>query len=81
MNELDAIKCAIRDVLDERSKMPSEEHRDHHDWVRLQIEKERARAELWRAVLAKSVPAIVWSAVLALSGWVWHWVTTHITWR
>jgi polyferredoxin len=81
MSDLDALKCAIRDVLDERTKMPSEEHRDHHDWVRLQIEKQQARTEFWRALFAKSLPAIVWSALAAGATWAYHWIVTHVTWR
>ena len=78
---MDLMKCAIRDVLDERARMPSEEHRSHHDWVRMQIDKQQDRAEFWRAMLAKSLPAMAVSMLLALLGWLWHWLTNHITMR
>lgn len=81
MSDFDTIKCAIRDVLDERAKMPSEEHQSHHNWVRMQIERQQARNEFWRAMLAKSLPAMAVSLLAALAGWAWHWITTHITWR
>lgn len=68
--EIDIIKCAIRDVLDERAKMPSEEHRAHHDWVSLQIAKHQARAQFWQAMLAKSLPAMAFS-LLATAASVW----------
>jgi hypothetical protein len=81
MSDLDALKCAIRDVLDERTKMPSEEHRSHHEWVALQIERQQARAEFWRAMLAKSLPAMTVSLLLALAGWAYNWAINHLTWR
>jgi len=81
MSDIDELKCAIRDVLDERTKMPSEEHRSHHAWVAMQIERQQARNEFWRAMLAKSLPAMVVSLLAAVAGWAWHWITTHITLR
>lgn len=81
MSDMDLMKCAIRDVLDERSKMPSEEHRSHHEWVALQIERQRARRAFWEAMLAKSLPAMLVSLLAALATWSWHWLTTHITLR
>lgn len=81
MSDIDLLKCAIRDVLDERAKMPSEEHQSHHNWVRMQIERQQARAEFWRAMLAKSLPAMGASLLAAVAAWSWHWITTHITWR
>lgn len=81
MSDMDLMKCAVREVLDELAKMPSEEHRSHHEWVRLQIERQQARGEFWRAMLAKSLPAMAVSLLAALAGWAWHWITTHITWR
>lgn len=80
-SDTDLIKCAIRDVLDERARMPSEEHRAHHDWVSLQIAKHQARAEFWQAMLAKSLPAMAFSLLATGAAWAWNWIATHITLR
>jgi len=81
MSDMDTLKCAVREVLDERAKMPSEEHRDHHDWVRMQIEKQKARTAFWEAMIAKSLPAIVVSLIGAGLGWAYHWIVTHLTFK
>lgn len=33
----------LREALSERARIPEEEHREHHDWVRGQIERQQAR--------------------------------------
>ena len=81
MDEHEAMKCAMRDVLDERSRMPSEEHRSHHEWVALQIEKQKTKRAFWEAMLAKSLPAMIVSLLATCAGLLWHWLTNHITLR
>lgn len=80
-DDMDMMKCAVREVLDERSKIPPELHTTHHDWIKLQIEKQQARTEFWQQMLAKSLPAMIGSLCLAAAGWLWHYVTTHVVWR
>jgi hypothetical protein len=76
----DTLRHLLREVLDERARIPQEEHREHHEWVRGQIERGQARAEFWRALAAKSLPAMVWSLVAAGAGWLWHLIRSHVTW-
>lgn len=76
----DTIIDALREALSERARIPEEEHREHHAWVRGQIERQQARTEFWRALAAKSLPAMAWSLVVAGAGWIWHLIRSHVTW-
>lgn len=39
----DTLIDVLREALSERARIPEEEHREHHDWVRGQIERQQAR--------------------------------------
>ena len=80
-DDLDQLKCAIRDVLDERARMTPEQHSTEHAWVRMQMQRQQERAEFWKALLAKSAPTFAFSLLAAGVTWIWHWVVTHVTWR
>ena len=74
-----AVTAAVTAALDARPVTP--EHLEHHEWVRVQIERQRARNEFWAGLAQKSLPAIVWSLIATGIGWLWHLATNHITWR
>ena len=75
------IQNALRAVLDERARMPSEEHREHHEWVALQIAKQEARKAFWQAVMTKAMPAALVTMAAAFGGWLWRWVSEHVAMR
>ena len=37
------LKTVLGEIFEERSRIESEKHCEHHEWIQLQIEKERAR--------------------------------------
>ena len=76
----DRLRDVITSVLDDRSRIPEEEHREHHDWVRSQIDRQRARADFWAALAQKSLPAIIVTLLGAGASWVIHLLRTHINW-
>lgn len=76
----DTLIDALREALAERARIPEEEHREHHEWVRGQIERQQARTAFWQALAAKSLPAMVWSLIAAGAGWIWHLIRSHVTW-
>lgn len=75
------MRAAMADALAERARIPEEEHREHHEWVQAQIERQRARTAFWTALAQKSAPAIVWTLLAAAGGWVWSFLRSHITWN
>lgn len=78
--ERDDLISAINEALDARSRIPVAEHREHHEWVQAQIERQRARTEFWTALAAKSLPALVWALIAAAGTWIWSVVRSHVTW-
>ena len=70
---------AIHEALDSR-KVPEDLHAEHHDWLRVHIEKDRARAAFWQDLARKSIPMIALSLLGALGAFVWRLLTTHIHW-
>lgn len=79
--EKEDVADALRGVLDERSRIDANRHNSEHDWVRERIEKERERAEFWRGLAAKSLPALAWALVASAAGAIWHVLTAHIKWN
>jgi hypothetical protein len=55
------------------------EHSEDHQWVRAQIQKERDKAEFYRNLKTKSLPAILTAVTIAGAGWTWKFLTEH--WR
>lgn len=83
MNTEDAenLRKVLESVLDSRRTISSEEHGEHHDWVRARIARERSRAEFLSALMQKSLPAIVWSLLAAAGALAWNYIRTHVTWN
>ena len=55
------LKEALEELFDERRTEPRldrEVHAEHHAWVGAMIAKERERAEFYRTLKTKSLPAI-----------------------
>jgi hypothetical protein len=76
----DTLRSLLHEVLNERARVPEAEHREHHDWVRGQIERQQARSEFWRALAQKSLPAMAWSLIAAAAGWLVTMARNHIHW-
>lgn len=75
------LRSLLREALSAHSGFDTGEHQEHHDWLRQRIEREKARAEFWTSLAGKSLPAVIWSAIVAVSGWLWTVVKDHIVWR
>ena len=56
-------------------------HREHHEWIKGQIERQRAKNAFWQGLAEKSIPAIVWSLIVAGSAVAWAFVKQHFEWR
>jgi hypothetical protein len=78
---MDELKAAIREVLEERARMSPDEHFTHHEWIRQQVAKDKARAEFWQRLVDRSAPVVIWGALSASALWAWEWLVTHITWK
>jgi hypothetical protein len=52
-----------------------EEHRRYHDEV---IDFMRERRDLWKAIREKTIPALVWSGLLAVGSAIYHYIKTKL---
>lgn len=73
------VTAGVIAALDARQRDPV--HAEHHEWVKAQIARQKARTEFWQALAAKSLPAIAWSLIATALGWLGRLVVSHITWR
>jgi len=78
--ERDDLISALNEALDARARIPAAEHREHHEWVQAQIQRQRARSEFLIALSGKALPALVWALIAAAGTWIWSFVRSHITW-
>ena len=60
---LDDVRVAVREALDEARTLGPIEHRDHHNWIENQIQRERKRSEMWEGIRSK---VIGWAIIGAL---------------
>lgn len=61
----DEVKEALMELFEERDRLDSETHAEHHDWIRTRIKTEEARQKMFVEV-AKA--ALQWS-VIGVLGW------------
>lgn len=67
MTDHDQIKEILEQVFEEKSRISSEDHEKHHEWVALRIESERLRIEVYKKILvwlAKWSVSAVFSYIL-----------------
>lgn len=74
-----AVTAGVLAALESRPRDPV--HAEHHEWVKAQIAKEKARAEFWQALAAKSLPAMVYTLLAAGVGAVGKLISTHVAWH
>lgn len=77
----DEIKQLMREVLEERSRIPQDEHMEDHLYIRSMIARDKARSEFWQALAMKSLPGIIWSLIAAGATAAWHLVSKHVSWN
>jgi hypothetical protein len=73
------VSAAVLTAFEARPRDPV--HAEHHEWVKTQIAKEKARADFWQTLAAKSLPAIVWTLLVAGATGLWRLVSTHVAWH
>ena len=78
---LEMIRDSVQSVFESRTRIPEDDHRAHHDWVREQISRQRARNEFWQSIAQKSLPVIVWTLFAAAATGVWKVLKSHVTWQ
>lgn len=74
----------LGDMLEGRDKhehIAEDAHREHHEWVQACIDRQRARADFWKGLADKSLPAIVATLILSALAWLWSVLQTHVTWN
>ncbi len=72
----EAVKFAITANL-EQCSLSNEER----SWVRLAIKAEVERSEFRKAVIEKTLSALLYSAIVAIAAYVWHNFQQHITFK
>lgn len=72
----DDLKAALREVMEEKRRVSNDEHTEHHAWVRAQIDKANKRADFYANLASKSLPALVYTLIVAALGW----IGTHVKW-
>jgi len=64
-DDLQRIICAMEASLDKRRSVTEDDHHIHHEWITLQIARDKRRALRWEKV---SQTVIGWAIIGALSG-------------
>lgn len=66
----DALREVMGEVLEQHRAAEVQSHTVHHEWIAQQIERDRAKAEFFRSLAAKSLAGVVWSIITAVVGYV-----------
>lgn len=59
------LRTILEEVFEEKSRISSEKHQKHHEWLEIEIEAAQARKEMYQEI-AKA--AVSWSVPLILAG-------------
>ncbi len=69
------LKKLIHECFEERKSMDSQEHADHHEWIREQIAIAKERKEFWthlrKTIIEWSIPALFSGIVYLIANG--HW--------
>lgn len=68
MSDLESLKQALHEVLQEHRSIDAEQHRLHHDYIAEQIERYRVRRDRWEKVRTH---VYGWSAVSAIGSFIY----------
>jgi len=61
------LKIVLEQIFEERSRIDSESHAEHHAWIKERIEAERARKEAYREITKTAIGWSVPFILIALS--------------
>lgn len=67
------VEDTINHVLNERNRIDQETHSAHHEWIRMQMEREKKKIEMYERIGTFDSQ---W-AILAILGVILTWVTGH----
>mgnify|MGYP003345710383 CR=1 FL=1 len=67
------VKTAVNEAVEAHPLSP-----DEVIWVRMAIQAEAERAELRKAIIQKTLSALALMAVIAVCGFIWDGIRTHI---
>lgn len=76
MNREDIIS-AIEEALEGRRHVSEKEHHDHHEFIKVMIEKERRRQERWDRIKTQTIGWSITSIMTALGAAVVFWVKNN----
>lgn len=62
------LKRAIHEALDSRARIDPDTHCEHHEWITIQIEAHKRRAEMYAAITS----AVLQWSIPAIFGAVWY---------
>lgn len=69
----------IQDEVKDLARNLTTDHNLHHEYLRKVLEREARREALHRAIIEKTLLALIWSALLGIGTLLWNTFTTH--WR
>lgn len=69
----------IQDEVKDLAKTLTTDHNLHHEYLRKVLEREARKEALHRAIIEKTLVALVWSAIVGLGALLWSTLVTH--WR
>lgn len=67
----------IEEDLSYLSKKMSDDHQAHHDYIKKAMEREARREALHRAIIEKTLVALVWSAIVGIATLTYNSVISH----
>lgn len=66
------IKSALNELSSRMSKIPDEDHHEHHEFLKSLIEEHRQRQQLKAEIIKKIATGGAWALVSGLSALLWY---------
>lgn len=61
----------LKDLKDKVDRILTEEHNDHHEFIKVLVEREKDRKALRRAIIEKTITSLIWGAVVLIATSLW----------
>jgi len=74
------LESKVDKVEEELTKLAiklSDDHTGQHDYIKKAMEREARREELHRAIIEKTLAALIWSAIVGLGGLIYGVISSH----
>lgn len=77
-NDLKEINQALEEIRIRLAGLPDEEHKAHHDFVRLYIEEHQQRIRARNAILEKIASGGIWAGITGVAALIWIGIKSHL---